>query len=151
MCYRRRFLRLFSFFFISCLRKVKVLRNSNTWSSAPCFPMMASQRWKEYFRLFEEIWLENLIVVYSVLIERHDDLAEKRIKSSCGIIILQRNCVFIHPITTFVIIFLFFFLPNRHAVLYLSRRQSKFLFGINLETPTYYIHEVPTSHQESRL
>ena len=105
----RRFLRLFSFFLISCLRKVKVLRNSNTWSPAPCFPMMASQRWKEYFRLFEEIWLENLIVVYSVLIERHDDLAEKRIKSSCGIIILQRNCVFIHPILLFIIIFYPFF------------------------------------------
>ena len=70
--------------------------------------------------------MENLIVVYSVLIERHDDLAEKRIKSSCGIIILQRNCVYIHPIHY---IFLSFFLLNRHAVLYLSRRQLK-PFGI---------------------
>ena len=123
------------------LRKFKVLRNSNTPPAS--IPMMASQRWKEYFRLFEEIWLENLIVVYSVHIERHDDLAEKRIKSSSSSSSsIKRNWVYLSLI--FNNTFYSFFLPNHHAILcVLSRRQSTFPIRIKkyyLRDNFYYIH-----------
>ena len=52
--------------------------------------------------------MENLIVVYSVHIERHDDLAEKRIKSSD----IKRNCADLLLNITFYFIFFQIIMPH---------------------------------------